>query len=111
MGWAQRNPSSLVHERWVSLCSAQPTNWEDRDVGNTEAIQPLYLWRHPVRPDRLIAAAVASFPLWGSGRFFHNWILAWLISWVLMLPAVVFAAPVIQSLSLALTRDDQSTGH
>jgi hypothetical protein len=58
----------------------------------------------------LIAAAVASFPMWGSGKFFHNWILAWLISWVLMLPAVVFAAPVIRSLSLALTRDDQSPG-
>ena len=48
----------------------------------------------------LIAAAIASYPLWGSGRFFHNWILAWLVSWVVMLPAVVFAAPAIRRLSL-----------
>jgi hypothetical protein len=59
----------------------------------------------------LIAAAIASFSLWGSGRFFHNWILSWLISWVMMLPAVVFAAPAIQSLALALTRDDHSSGN
>ena len=50
-----------------------------------------------------IAAGVASFPLWGSGRFLQNWMLSWLISWAMMLPAVLFAAPAIRSLSHALT--------
>jgi len=54
----------------------------------------------------LIAAGVASFPLWGSGRFLQNWMLSWLISWAMMLPAVLFAAPAIRSLSHALTRED-----
>jgi Protein of unknown function (DUF2798) len=54
----------------------------------------------------LIAAGIASVPLWGSGHFLHNWMLAWLISWAMMLPAVLFAAPAIQSLALALTREE-----
>jgi Protein of unknown function (DUF2798) len=54
----------------------------------------------------LIAAGIASVSLWGSGRFLENWLLAWLISWAMMLPAVLFAAPAIQSLALALTRED-----
>ena len=54
----------------------------------------------------LIAAGVASFPLWGSGRFLQNWLLSWLISWAVMLPAVLFAAPAIRSLSHALTHED-----
>ncbi len=54
-----------------------------------------------------IAAGVASFPLWASGgRFLQNWALSWLISWAVMLPAVLFAAPAIRSLSHALTREE-----
>jgi hypothetical protein len=54
----------------------------------------------------LIAAAIASYPLLHSGTFLRNWITAWLISWVLMLPAVLFAAPAIRTLAIALTRDE-----
>ncbi|HEY7243377.1 MAG TPA: DUF2798 domain-containing protein [Xanthobacteraceae bacterium] len=54
----------------------------------------------------LIAAGIASWPLWGSGRFLLNWIVSWLISWVVMLPAVLFAAPAIRWLSLALTYEE-----
>lgn len=58
-----------------------------------------------------IAAAVASFPLLQTGGFLFNWILAWLISWAMMLPAVIFAAPAIRALSIALTRDDGDSGN
>ena len=58
----------------------------------------------------LIAAGIASYPLLSSGRFISNWISAWLISWVMMLPAVIFAAPAMGSLSLALTKDEPHTG-
>jgi uncharacterized membrane protein YjjB (DUF3815 family) len=53
-----------------------------------------------------IAAAVASFSLWATGQFLSNWILAWFVSWAMMLPAVIFAAPAIRALSIALTRED-----
>jgi hypothetical protein len=32
--------------------------------------------------------------------------LSWLVSWVMMLPAVLFAAPAIQYVAVFLTRDD-----
>ena len=53
-----------------------------------------------------IAAGVASWPLWGSGRFLPNWITSWLLSWAVMLPAVLFAAPAIRRLAFALTHED-----
>jgi hypothetical protein len=57
-----------------------------------------------------LAAVVASFPLWGTGAFLRNWILAWLISWAMMLPAILFAAPAIRALSLALTHKEKRSG-
>jgi hypothetical protein len=36
--------------------------------------------------------------------------LAWLISWAMMLPAVIFAAPAIKAMSMALTRENQNQG-
>lgn len=53
----------------------------------------------------LIAAAVASFPLVHSGGFLRNVIASWLISWSLMLPVVLFAAPLVRSLAIRLTRE------
>jgi hypothetical protein len=53
----------------------------------------------------LIAAAVASYPLIHSGNFLRNWIVAWLISWAMMTPVVLFAAPAIRALSYALTHE------
>jgi len=58
-----------------------------------------------------IAAAIASVSLLGSGHFLVNWMLAWIVSWVMMLPAVLFAAPAIQAVALALTRDDHESLH
>lgn len=53
-----------------------------------------------------IAAAIASFPLVGSGHFLAHWLQAWLFAWLLMLPVVLFAAPVIRHLAHALTREE-----
>jgi hypothetical protein len=53
-----------------------------------------------------IAAGIASVPFFSEGSFVGHWLRSWLISWLLMLPVVVFAAPAIRRLSLALTRDD-----
>jgi len=53
-----------------------------------------------------IAAAIASLPLVGSGRFVVHWLQAWLFAWILMLPVVLFAAPVIRRLAHAVTREE-----
>lgn len=52
-----------------------------------------------------IAAAIASVPLIAKGGFFANWMYSWFVSWIVMLPIVIFAAPVIRRASLALTRE------
>lgn len=51
-----------------------------------------------------IAAAVASLPLTSGPQFVH-WLQSWLISWVLMLPVVIFAAPAIRRLAYAVTSE------
>jgi hypothetical protein len=38
----------------------------------------------------------------------ERWIRAWLLSWLLMLPIVVLAAPAIRRLTNMLTRDESS---
>jgi hypothetical protein len=53
-----------------------------------------------------IAAAIASYPLMHSGRILTHWIQSWLLSWLVMLPVVLFAAPIIRSLALGLTREE-----
>lgn len=53
-----------------------------------------------------IAAAIASFPLAASGHFAVHWLQSWLFSWLLMLPVVLFAAPVIRRLAYAVTREE-----
>jgi Protein of unknown function (DUF2798) len=53
-----------------------------------------------------IAAAIASFPLMASGNFVTYWLQSWLFSWLLMLPVVLFAAPVIRRLTHAVTREE-----
>lgn len=53
----------------------------------------------------LVAAAIASYPLLATGRFFQHWLVSWLIAWAMMLPVVVLAAPVIRSVSDRLTRE------
>ena len=55
-----------------------------------------------------IAAGIASYPSMANGIFMERWIRAWLLSWLLMLPIVVLAAPAIRRLANMLTRDDPS---
>lgn len=52
-----------------------------------------------------IAAAIASYPFLASGSFIVHWLQSWAAAWLLMLPVVLFAAPAIRRLSLAVTRD------
>ena len=54
----------------------------------------------------LIAAGIASVPSIGQGEFLSRWTLSWLISWAIMLPFVLFAAPAIHALSIVLTKDE-----
>jgi hypothetical protein len=55
-----------------------------------------------------IAAAIASLPFFAEGTFLAHWLRSWLVAWVLMLPIVIFAAPLINRLAHALTRPPRS---
>jgi hypothetical protein len=50
-----------------------------------------------------VAAAIASVPFLEAGSFLINWVGAWLLSWTLMLPIVIFAAPFIRKAVNRLT--------
>ncbi len=52
-----------------------------------------------------VATGVASLPFWSKGFFLH-WLLAWLGSWVVMLPIVIGAAPLLRRLAHRITRDE-----
>jgi hypothetical protein len=54
-----------------------------------------------------IASGIASTAFLGTGKFLSNWIISWLEAWALMLPLVLFAAPLILKLALALTREPE----
>lgn len=49
-----------------------------------------------------LASAIASI---GTEHFLAHWSRAWLLSWGVMLPIVIFAAPLIRQISNALTRE------
>ncbi len=51
-----------------------------------------------------VAAAIASLPFHSQGTFAVHWVHAYLLSWVVMLPVVLVAAPVIRRLANAVTR-------
>jgi hypothetical protein len=53
-----------------------------------------------------IAAAVASFPFIAEGSFLTRWLESSALSWFLMLPIVLFAAPIIRKLALLMTREE-----
>jgi len=53
-----------------------------------------------------IAAAIATYPLAHAGEVLKTWLQAWTLSWVGMLPVVIFAAPLILRFSTALTRNE-----
>ena len=50
-----------------------------------------------------VAAAIASFPFYADGSFLSHWVRAYLYSWIIMLPVVVIAAPVIRKIVDAIT--------
>jgi hypothetical protein len=56
----------------------------------------------------LIAAGIASYSFVGTGQFLRHWLLSWLISWAVMMPFVLFAAPFIRALSIALTKEEEA---
>ncbi|WP_454720102.1 MULTISPECIES: DUF2798 domain-containing protein [Cupriavidus] len=43
-----------------------------------------------------IAAAIADLPFVAEGSFAGHWLRSWAMSWLIMLPVVVVAAPVIR---------------
>ncbi len=53
-----------------------------------------------------IAAGIASVSFGTDGGFFKHWLMSWLISWGLMLPVVIIAAPAIESLISRVTYPD-----
>jgi len=57
----------------------------------------------------LIAAGIASLPVLTMSQFLAHWLLSWAIAWVTMLPVVLLAAPLIRTVSVALTREQKAT--
>lgn len=55
----------------------------------------------------LVAAGIASAPFLQDGIFLRQWLGSWIVSWGMMLPIVLLAAPRIQHLAHLLTRDDE----
>jgi hypothetical protein len=51
-----------------------------------------------------LASGVSSIAFLAEGRFLANWLQSWAVSWLLILPVVLVAAPVIRDLSQRLTR-------
>ena len=58
----------------------------------------------------LVAAGIASAPFLSEGAFFRQWLGSWVVSWLVMLPIVLLAAPQIRRLSQVLTQSDESRG-
>ena len=54
-----------------------------------------------------IASGIASASFIQDGSFFSHWIQSWLVSWILMLPIVIFAAPGIRILAHFLTSESE----
>src|SRR5271165_5674758 len=52
-----------------------------------------------------IAAAVASVPFLEGRSFLVHWLSSWMVAWVMMMPIVLLAAPVIRSLTYLLTHE------
>lgn len=50
-----------------------------------------------------IAAAIASLPAGSAQVFFRHWLMSWGLSWMVMLPVVVVAAPFIRRLVARVT--------
>nr|WP_081602594.1 MULTISPECIES: DUF2798 domain-containing protein [Afipia] len=53
-----------------------------------------------------VASGIASLNALEEGGFFTRWSKAWLISWIIMVPFVLLAAPLIRRLTLLVVADD-----
>jgi len=51
-----------------------------------------------------IAAAIASV---NAEMFLRHWLQSWLLAWLLMLPVVIFFAPLLNRFSVLLTQPDR----
>ena len=53
-----------------------------------------------------IAAGIASTPFLSEGTLLKHWLQSWALAWLVMLPVVIFAAPVIRRLTEFLTYEN-----
>jgi len=53
-----------------------------------------------------VATGIASAGYAEEAMVLARWLQAWLTSWALMIPVVLFAAPVLQRLTSLVTRDE-----
>ncbi len=51
-----------------------------------------------------VSSAVASVPFWQERSFLLHWLSAWSLSWLIMLPIVILAAPIIRAFVQRITR-------
>ena len=54
-----------------------------------------------------IASGIASLDYLEEGLFLARWPKAWFVSWIVMIPVVLLAAPMIRRMTLLVTRDDE----
>jgi len=54
-----------------------------------------------------IAAAIANLPFVAEGTFIGHWLRSWAMSWLVMLPVVVLAAPIIRRAVERITRPER----
>ena len=55
-----------------------------------------------------VAAAIASYPFFSEGAFLRHWLQSWAFAWILMLPVVIFAAPLIRNFVHFLTCEEKA---
>jgi len=53
-----------------------------------------------------VATGIASVEYLHTGTFLTRWPKVWVTSWLLMIPVVLLAAPLIRRLTLLVARDD-----
>lgn len=53
-----------------------------------------------------VASGIASVGYLEHGLFLTRWVNAWIISWTLMMPLVLLAAPLIHRLTLLIAHDE-----
>jgi hypothetical protein len=72
---------------------------------DTASLQPFFYGAIQSGLTTGIATAVAASGYEYETTFLQHWIATWFVSWVLMMPLVLFVAPIIQRLTALLTRD------